>query len=51
MKRKNVTMDVLRPSIRRSIRDSAVLENRVVPAGAARSARVDSFLAARKKKS
>ncbi len=50
MKRKNVTMEALRRSAMRSVRASAALENRAVPAGTPRSARVERFLAERKQK-
>ncbi len=45
MKRKNVTIEVLRRAAIRAIRASAALENRVVPEGTPRSERVDRFMA------
>ena len=51
MKRKNVTIGVIRRSAMRSTRASAALENRAVPAGTPRSERVERFLAGRKQKS
>lgn len=50
MKRKDVTMDVLRRSVMRSTRASAALENRVVPVNKPRSERVERFLANRPQK-
>lgn len=51
MKRKNVTIQALRSSARRSVRASAALENRAAPAEKPRSERVERFLAGRKQKS
>lgn len=48
MKRKNVTHEALRRAAMRSTRASAALENRSVPVDAARSERVERFLAVRK---
>ncbi|MDO9396356.1 MAG: hypothetical protein Q7T71_07420 [Herbiconiux sp.] len=50
MKRKNVTLDVLRRAAMRPTRASASLENRSIPVGAVRSERVERFLAARKQR-
>lgn len=50
MKRKEITLEAIRPAVIRSTRASAALENRAVPADALPSKRVDQFLASRRQR-